>query len=194
MTGSIVFDPMLPWPILAGVAGILGTAIVLALWRGLRGWPLRLLGGLVILAALAQPAFQQEDRAPLTDIVMLLEDTSASQRLADRAEITANAADEIETTLLARGNTEVRRITVGDGEGDTGTQLMTALGTALAEEPRARVAGIIALSDGRLHDIERAPDLPAPLHLLMIGRESDWDRRLIVSNARPLPFWANPSP
>ena len=183
MTGSIVFDPMLPWPILAGVAGILGAAIVLALWRGLRGWPLRLLGGLVILAALAQPAFQQEDRAPLTDIVMLLEDTSASQRLADRAEITANAADEIETTLLARGNTEVRRIAVGDGEGDTGTQLMTALGTALAEEPRARVAGIIALSDGRLHDIERAPDLPAPLHLLMTGRESDWDRRLIVSNA-----------
>ncbi|MDA7427718.1 hypothetical protein PGB28_04550 [Primorskyibacter aestuariivivens] len=183
MTGSVVFDPMLPWPVLAGVAAILVAAIGLALWRGLRGWPLRFLGGLVILAALAQPAFQQEDRAPLTDIVMLLEDTSASQKLAERAEVTANAADEIETTLLARGNTEVRRITVGDGEGDTGTQLMTALGTALAEEPRARVAGIIALSDGRLHDIERAPDLPAPLHLLMTGRETDWDRRLVVSNA-----------
>jgi len=72
---------------------------------------------------------------------------------------------------------------VGDGGDDAGTELMTALATALAEEPRARVAGIIALSDGRVHDIERAPDLPAPLHLLLTGRAGDWDRRLSVRNA-----------
>ena len=30
---------------------------------------------------------------------------------------------------------------------------MTTLTEALAEEPRARIAGIIALTDGRLHDI-----------------------------------------
>ena len=39
------------------------------------------------------------------------------------------------------------------------------------------------LSDGRLHDIERAPDIPAPLHLLHTGREDNWDRRLVVENA-----------
>lgn len=183
MTGSVVFDPMLPWPVLAGVAGILIISVGLALWRGLSGWALRLLGGLVVLAALAQPAYQQEDRAPLTDIVMVVEDQSAWQQLAERAEVTGNAADTLETMLAGRANTEVRRIILGDSEGDAGTELMTALSTAMAEEPRARIAGVIVLSDGRVHDMARAPDLPAPLHLLMTGRDSDWDRRLIVRNA-----------
>jgi len=183
MSGTIVFDPMLPWPVLAAVGVLVLIAAGLALWRGLSGWGLRLLGGLVVLAALAQPAFQEEDRAPLTDIVMLVEDQSASQQLDDRSQVTANAADALEAQLSARDNTEVRRVTVGDGEGDLGTQLMTALNTAMAEEPRARIAGVIALSDGRVHDMARAPALPAPLHLLMTGHEDDWDRRLIVSNA-----------
>ncbi|TNF20122.1 MAG: hypothetical protein EP318_12040 [Rhodobacteraceae bacterium] len=183
MNGTIVFDPMLPWPVLAGVGALVLIAAGLALWRGLSGWGLRLLGGLVVLAALAQPAFQEEDREPLTDIVMLVEDKSASQQLDDRAAVTTQAADALEAQISARDNTEVRRVTVGDGEGDLGTQLMTALNTAMAEEPRARIAGVIALSDGRVHDMERAPDLPAPLHLLMTGHEDDWDRRLIVSNA-----------
>lgn len=183
MTGTVIFDPMLPWPVLAGLALLVLFAAGLALWRGLSGWGLRFLAGLVVLAALAQPAYQEEDRAPLTDIVMLVEDMSASQQLDDRAEMTARAAATLEAQLAARDNTEVRRITVGDGEGDLGTRLMTALNTAMAEEPRARIAGVIALSDGRVHDMARAPQLPAPMHLLLTGHEDDWDRRLIVSNA-----------
>jgi hypothetical protein len=60
---------------------------------------------------------------------------------------------------------------------------MTALSEALAEEPQARIAGIILVTDGRLHDIESAPRLAAPLHTLLTGQPEDWDRRLIVSNA-----------
>ncbi|MEO1705873.1 MAG: hypothetical protein AAFR50_11140, partial [Pseudomonadota bacterium] len=54
---------------------------------------------------------------------------------------------------------------------------------ALAEAPQARISGIVVISDGRAHDIDAAPDLPAPLHLLRTGRAEDWDRRLVVSNA-----------
>ncbi|MFP4328064.1 MAG: hypothetical protein ACLFQL_08650 [Paracoccaceae bacterium] len=183
MAGNILFDPMVPyWLLAVALALVLGGA-ALALWRGLSGWALRALAGLVLIAALAQPTWQQEDRAPLSDIVLLLEDRTASQRLADRAGVTEAAADELAARIEARPNTELRRIEVEDGEGDAGTLLMTALGDALAKEPRARVAGMLLLSDGRLHDLERAPDLPAPLHLLMTGREDDWDRRLIVKNA-----------
>jgi len=183
MTGSIVFDPLLPWPALAALAALTALAVVLALWRGLSGWGLRLLAGAVVLAALAGPSYQQEERAPLSDIVLLLEDESASQGLSDRTAQTKTAADALAREIAARENTELRRIRVPDGAGDDGTQLMTALANALAEEPRARVAGIIALSDGRVHDIDRAPDLPAPLHLLLTGHKTDWDRRLIVRNA-----------
>ncbi|NDV98318.1 glutamine amidotransferase [Salipiger sp. PrR002] len=183
MTGEIVFDPLLPWPLIAGLGVLALASVLLALWRGMPGWALRLCAGLVLVAALTQPSFQEEDRAPLSDIVLMLEDQSASQRLGDRLETTSEAADAMEARLAARPNTEVRRITVPDGDGDSGTLLMTALSEALAEEPRGRIAGIFLLSDGRLHDLERAPSLPAPLHLLLTGRETDWDRRLIVKNA-----------
>lgn len=183
MTSSIVFDPLVPWPLLVMVAVIATIGVVLALVRGLRGWPLRGLAGLVVLAALAGPSFQQEDRAPLSDIVLMLEDESASQRLGDRAAQSSDAAERLAAQIEARPNTELRRITVPDGQGDAGTEMMTALSEALAEEPRARVAGVIALTDGRVHDADLPVDLPAPFHVLLSGEATDWDRRLSVIGA-----------
>ena len=183
MTGQIIFDPLLPWAVLAVLGGIVVIAAILALVRGLSGWALRLLAGMVVLSALSGPGWQEEDRAALSDIVLMLVDGSSSQALGDREARTVAAADALEAELAARANTEVRRIEVPDGEGDTGTQMMTALNEALAQEPRGRIAGIVALSDGRIHDMDRAPDLPAPLHLLHTGLPDDWDRRLIVENA-----------
>lgn len=183
MTTTIVFDPLIPWALFVMVAVIAGLGILLAVVRGLHGWHLRGLAGLVVLAALSGPSVQQEDRAPLSDIVLMIEDESASQRLSDRAEQTSSAADTLAAQIEARPNTELRRITVADGEGDAGTELMAALTDALAEEPRARVAGIVALTDGRVHDADLPIDLPAPFHVLLSGKEADWDRRLSVVGA-----------
>ncbi|KGM89882.1 putative membrane protein [Roseovarius mucosus DSM 17069] len=183
MTGSVVFDPLLPLWLIAALGALVLAGLALALWRGLAGWPLRALAGLVILAALMGPAYQQEERNPLSDIVLIVEDESASQGLADRATRTAEAADTLTARLEARGNTEVRRVRVPDAPENGGTQAMTALAQAMAEEPLGRIAGVILLSDGRVHDVERAPDIPAPLHLLHTGRAGDWDRRLRIDNA-----------
>mmetsp|Transcript_23149 Transcript_23149/g.39520 ORF Transcript_23149/g.39520 Transcript_23149/m.39520 type:complete len:681 (-) Transcript_23149:338-2380(-) len=183
MTGTVLFDPLLPWTVLAILSALVIAGVVLALTRGLAGWALRGVAGLVILAALAGPAFQQEERAPLTDIVILAEDQSASQRLSDRPAQTQAALAALTASLSAREGTELRQITVPDGEEDAGTRLMTALSDALAEEPRARVAGIIAVTDGQVHDTDVPLDLPAPFHVLLTGRETDWDRRLLVQNA-----------
>ena len=156
MNNSVIFDPLVPWLVLAVLGGIVLAGTLLAVLRGLRGWAMRGVAGLVILLALSSPSFQQEERAPLTDIVILAEDASASQRLSDRADQTESAADALANRIEARANTEVRRITVPDGDGDTGTALMSTLADVLAEEPRARIAGIIALSaTGRIHDANR---------------------------------------
>ena len=183
MTGTVLFDPLIPLPLLIGLAVLAAFGVLLALWRGLSGWALRGLAAAVVLAALAGPSYQTEHRAPLSDIVLLLEDESASQRLADRADQTDAAAEAMAARITARPNTELRRITVPDGSEDAGTRLMTTLADALAEEPRSRIAGILAVSDGRVHDADLPLDLPAPLHLLQTGRTADWDRRLTVRNA-----------
>lgn len=183
MTGSVIFDPLLPVWLIGALAVLVAAGLCLALLRGLSGWAFRALAGLVILGALLGPAYQQEDRAPLSDIVLLVEDESASQGLGDRATMTQSTADALVARLEARENTEVRRVPVPDAPENGGTLAMTALAQAMAEEPRGRIAGVIMLSDGRIHDADRAPDMPAPLHLLHSGREGDWDRRLRVDNA-----------
>lgn len=183
MSSEITFDPLLPLAMLAALGLVVLLAAVLAYWRGLSGWALRLLAGLVVIAALAGPSLRQEQRAALSDIVLMLVDQSSSQGLSDRPAQTAAAAETLEATLMARPNTEVRRIEVKDGSDNSGTLLLSALNDALAEEPSARIAGVFALSDGRVHDLDRLPDLPAPMHLIQSGQPSDWDRRLIVENA-----------
>ena len=182
MTG-VIFDPLLPWLVIAAVAALSALAVGLALWRGLRGWWLRALASVALLAALANPSLQEEERAPLSDIVILVVDESASQDIADRAAQTAAAVARIAAQVQAIPNTELRTVTVRDGQDNAGTLLATALAQALAEEPAARIAGAILITDGQLHDVERMPNIPAPLHTLLTGLETDWDRRLLVTNA-----------
>ena len=180
---SLAFAPLLPWPVIAGAGGLALVVLALSLWRGLRGWALRGLAALVLLAAIAQPSLQREDKAPLSDIVLMIEDQSASNRLAGREDQTKAAADGLAARLAALPNTELRRITLPDGTGNTGTALGAAIAEALAAEPRARVAGVFAVTDGLAHDPALIPDLPAPLQLLQTGRGTDWDRRIVIETA-----------
>ncbi|WP_404807656.1 hypothetical protein [Loktanella gaetbuli] len=180
---SVVLDPLLPMVAIYGVGALVLAAVLLAVWRRLPGWWLRGLAGLALLGALLNPALSQEDRVPLADIVMLVVDESASQRISDRPDQTAAAIANVQAEIAGMENTELRIVTVGDGEGDAGTQAMTALAEALAEEPQGRIAGILMITDGRVHDLDRTPPLPAPLHALVTGQPDDWDRRLVVANA-----------
>ncbi|KEO60063.1 hypothetical protein DT23_14785, partial [Thioclava indica] len=180
---SVIFAPLLPWPAIWAAGGVALVLLALALWRGLRGWALRALAAMVLLAAIAQPSLQREQTAPLSDIVLLVDDRSASQTLSDRAAQTDAAVANVQAQLDAMPNVETRRITVKDGAENAGTELGAALSEALASEPRARVAGAVVISDGQAHDAALAPDLPAPLHLLLTGHAADWDRRLLIETA-----------
>jgi hypothetical protein len=183
MTGTLVFDPLLPWLVLYAATGLAVLGIVVALWRGLAGWWLRGLTAAVLLLAIANPSLQEEDRAPLSDIVLAVVDDSASQRIGDRPSQTAAALAAVQAEVAALPNTELRVVRLGDAPGDEGTLLMTALAESLAEEPRARVAGAILITDGQAHDLPAAPAMPAPVHVLLTGQDSDWDRRLTIRNA-----------
>lgn len=179
---ELVFDPVLNWQAVWLVAGVGAVAAAFALWRGLRGWPFRALAAAVAAFALAGPVVQRAERAGLSDIVILLDDTTASQSLPGRMAQARDAVEALTAQLASRPNTEVRRVMLGDD--DAGTLLGGALTRALAAEPESRIAGVIAVTDGRLHDAPLLPKTaPAPLHVLLTGQPSDWDRRLVIEDA-----------
>lgn len=183
MSGRILFDPLLAWPFIFALAALVVLIAGVAFWRGLPGWWLRLLAGAALLAALANPSLHEEQREPLSDIIIAVVDESASQGLATRNDQSEAALDNLQAQVDARGQTELRVIRMGDAPDDGGTQLLSTLAEALTQEPRGRIAGVVLITDGQVHDIDHAPPLPAPTHVLLTGESDDWDRRLVVENA-----------
>lgn len=179
---ALGFDPLLPWPLIGAVAALAVLVAIWSLWRGLRGWLWRVLAGLAAALALAGPALESGMRNKLSDIVILLDDRSASQSLPGRSGQSDAAIEDLTRQLAALPDTEIRRVTVGDDP--DGTLLGTALTRALAAEPQGRVAGVIAVTDGRAHDVAMVPGAaPAPVHVLLTGQPDDWDRRLVIEEA-----------
>ena len=181
MTDTVVFDPLLPWAAIVLLAALALAITMVSAWRGLAGWPFRALGFALILAALAHPALQSEDRQGLSDIALILRDVTGSNRLAGRADQTDTATAALSAELAQLG-IEQRVVTVPDGADNQGSTLNTALDAALADLPRDRLAGVFVVSDGLAHDAVTGTP-PAPVHLIETGQPGDWDRRLIVRNA-----------
>ncbi|WP_172328541.1 hypothetical protein [Mangrovicoccus sp. HB161399] len=180
---QVIFAPLVPLGLVWVLAAAAAALVIFAAVNRLSGWWLRALAAVALLGAAANPSLQEEDRAPLSDIVIAVIDETASQKLSDRAAQTGDALETLRAEVAARPNTELREITVHDAEGNEGSLVMQAVSEALADEPRARVAGIVVVSDGQIHDMAQMPSVPAPVHLLMTGHGTDWDRRLIVKNA-----------
>ncbi|MCS6853876.1 MAG: hypothetical protein NZ523_03855 [Elioraea sp.] len=187
---SIVFDPLLPTPLFVALGLLAGIAVGLALWRRARGAWLRAFVAAVLLLALANPRLVQETRRSLPDVAVLLVDQTASQRVGDRMAVTEAARRAIEDRARSLDALELRTVVVPDA-GANGTRLFEALGRALAEVPRGRLAGTIAITDGQIHDApEEAEAIArasggAPFHLLLTGRRGETDRRVRVLDAPP---------
>ncbi|MEM8657005.1 MAG: hypothetical protein AAGF22_02820 [Pseudomonadota bacterium] len=194
MNSTISFAPMLPMPLLVALAVLSLALVVYATWRGLAGWWLRGLAALVLLTALADPSWREEDRAYLPDIAFVVRDLTASQgidiRPGQMEAVEAELAQKL--TALSAGNApaplEVREITVTDSgdatsEAERGTRLLSALAAAAAEVSDDRIAGAILLTDGQIHDPEVMDSFPAPVHVVLSGRSDEWDRRLVMETA-----------
>jgi hypothetical protein len=189
MTWSLEFVPFVPWPVLWALAA-LGLVLVAALfWRARRGAVLRALSYALLLLAIANPHLKQEDREPLNDILAVVVDDSQSQTIAGRNERTEAIRKTLEERLKSFPNLDLRFVhsssTASDGERD-GTMLFTDLGKALADVPPDRLAGVVMITDGEVHDVPgsaTALGFNAPVHALLTGKPGEFDRRLEILRA-----------
>jgi lipoprotein-anchoring transpeptidase ErfK/SrfK len=189
MNWSVVFAPLVPAAWLAGIAAVLLVLLVPGFYRRMRGAWLRLAAAAALLLALANPVLLNEEREPLSTVVALVVDGSASQSLDGRDTATAAAAAELADRLSVFRGLDVRTVAAGGANGGPpvdGTELFGPLAAALADVPPERVGAVIMLTDGQVHDIpgDRAALPPAaPLHVLLSGHDGERDRRIVIDNA-----------
>ena len=184
---NLSFSPLLPWPFLLGLGAIALGLIGLGLFARGSGSFLRALGLALLLLAMTGPALVREERNPLKEVVAVVVDQSGSQTIGERPAQTEKARVELEKSLGALGNVEIRVIESGrtDSEAD-GTRLFTALNAGLADVPMERLGGVFMITDGVVDDIPAdasALGFKAPLHALITGHEGERDRRIELLEA-----------
>ncbi|MDO8421783.1 MAG: hypothetical protein Q7S99_06450 [Parvibaculum sp.] len=188
---DIVFDPSLPLNLIVLFA-LLGAAVVTySAWRGARGAFWRAAALVITLTAVLNPTMRQEDRDPVKDVAVILIDKSQSMDIGTRAADAAATLTRLETELESLSGIETRIVTITgapDGQQDQGegTMAFSALETALADVPRERVAGVMLITDGQVHDVPRSLatlGFDAPVHGIIVGTKNESDRRLTVLEA-----------
>jgi hypothetical protein len=157
-------------------------ALLPAILRRARGAWWRAAAFAALIAALLNPRLVEETRETRPDIALLVVDQSDSARIGEREALIEAARRGIEERAGRLADLELRTITVEEG-GTQGTRLWQGIERGLSDIPRARLAGVIALTDGQAHDVPAEAALGAPLHLLMPGRAGEVDRRLRVLEA-----------
>jgi len=189
---TIAFSPLIPWWAVAALAGTASLILALGLWRRARGVAWRGLAVAVLLAILVNPALVEEKRTPQRDIAVIVVDDSPSQQIGDRTAASEAALKTLTDRLANESDLDVRVIRAGastPGGSDEGTRLFAALNQALSDVPRQRLAGVVMITDGQVHDVPAgdvktaAAQLGAPLHVLLSGHPDEGDRRIVVKEA-----------
>ena len=153
---TLATAPLLSWTAIALLGAVAGLVLGLGLLRRARGLPWRAIALAILLAALVNPSVIEEQRSPHRDIAIVVVDESPSQRIGDRQRATEAALASLEDRLARERNLDLRVVRAGKpqpGAGDDGTRLFKALDRAMSEVPRQRLAGIVMITDGQVHDV-----------------------------------------
>ncbi|MBT6116247.1 MAG: hypothetical protein HOH66_00085, partial [Rhodospirillaceae bacterium] len=182
---SVDFAPLLPEWGLITLAGLMALGLLASLPARAGGWPWRALAAAAILLVLANPQALIEERSALPDVLLALVDDSGSQKIGDRPARTETALAELERIAEGDPSLELRTALVKDAGDGGGTRLLAALDETLAAMPRERLAAIVAITDGRIHDPLDVPirNLDAPIHVLLTGERHAFDRRITIVQA-----------
>ncbi len=177
---AFAFAPALPVWLLVLLGLVALAAVVPAMLRRARGWPWRALALAVLMGWLAGPRLVSETWRTLPDIAILMLDKTASMQVGNRAALAAAAAARLAAEAQRLPGLELRTVSVPDSPAG-GTRLFAALDRALAEVPRGRLAGVIAITDGEVDDVPAAGKNPlgsAPLSVVIPAKGEETDRSL----------------
>jgi hypothetical protein len=189
---SLAVAPFLSWWVLAGFAAAAAILLAVGLWRRAAGLGWRALAIAFLLAVLVNPSLIEEARVPQRDVAIVVVDDSPSQAIGHRQQATARALASLKEKLSHRRDLDLRVIHAGAPQpraGDEGTRLFAALDRARSDVPHQRLAGVLMITDGEVHDVPAGDaaalrqSVPAPLHVFLSGERDERDRRLVVSQA-----------
>lgn len=184
---AISFAPLIPLFLLAICAVFVAIICAIAFLSKQRGTLLRTGAFILVLLALANPIFTDEEREPVQNIVSVIVDKSQSQFTENREAQTDQTLALLEEQLAKYKNIDVRvREVEHDKSDNPATNLFSALSNEISDIPANRLAGSILITDGQVHDIPENLEqmgINSPIHSLITGDEDKLDIRVEITKA-----------
>jgi hypothetical protein len=184
---GVSFNPLVPATVVWAAVAVAFVISLLIVFGRSRGALVRTIALALFVLALANPSITREDRDSLTSVAVVVVDKSPSQEFGDRLKQTEAVRAVVAERLGRIASLEVRFVEAGQADGETdGTRLFTALASALSDIPHDRVAGVLFITDGRVHDVPAeaaALGFAAPVHALITGHQNERDRRVVLVSA-----------
>ena len=146
---------------------------------------LRLITGFLFAIILLNPVFIKEIRKSQRSIVAVVLDDTDSQKIGDRPIQSEKAFNEINNKLSTFDNLDVIKVSVDHKNNFDGTSAFEPLKIALKAYSPERIAGVVFITDGLIHDIPRNNQLlefNAPVHALITGNLHERDRWIEVTD------------
>ncbi len=182
---AVLIDPLLPWPAILVLAAAAAALMAHKAFSRHPGVLLRSVVLLVLMGALVNPSLNREIREYHDDIVVVVEDRSTSQEIGGRIGELETAVSEVGAGIERHGGVDIETVEFRNaaGSGRDGTTVFTALAEVLAGLDRSRVAGVILVSDGQIHDRLHQADASFPIHALITGKRGGFDRKIVFNQA-----------
>ncbi len=194
---SLGWMPLLPAWLLAAVGILCVLTLGLAFARRASGTLWRLLATGLLLLWLAGPHLVRASWQELPQTALLVVDQTASMAVGKRGQVAARAAASLRTAARQLGGIALRTVLVPGGVSG-GTRLFEAIAHASADIPAGQLAGVLAVTDGQVHDVPATlPDRlaggnrsgqsarPVPVQALITASGEQTDRRLRILQAPP---------
>ncbi len=202
---SLGWTPLLPVWLLAAIGILCALTLALAFIRRASGTPSRLLASAVLLLWLCGPHLVRASWQDLPETALLVVDQTASMKVGRRGEVAAHAAAALRAAAQHLGGIALRTVVVPPGSSG-GTRLFEAIAHATSDIPAGQLAGILAVTDGQVHDVPATlPDRLAgsprsrgagrsgasegggvvPFQALITAAGEQTDRRLRILQAPP---------
>ncbi len=199
---SLYWAPLLPAWLLTALGILSGLVLLLALALRAGGAVWRLLAFGLLLLWLAGPRLVRASWQELPETALLMVDQTSSMAVGQRGAVAARAVSELRAAAQKLGSQKLGgqklggitlRTVVVSGGLSGGTRLFDAIAHATSDIPAGQLAGILAVTDGQVHDVPAAlPDRlagsgksPVPFQALITAAGEQTDRRLRILQAPP---------
>jgi hypothetical protein len=188
---DIAFAPLIAGEWIFVLSALLIALLIFSIWQGLKGAAFRGAFFAALIALLLNPQLVEERRSYLNDTVLIIEDTSNSQKIGERMAQTKQARKDLEAKLSNFENLNVQTLSVTEeknllNKSDSGTKLFQSRAEFLSSFPSNRLAATILLTDGQVHDVPTnlaGTHDRSPIHVLLSGTQNEIDRVLFIEKS-----------